>query len=234
MKWYLLATCLLLTACGSKQGEATPLFQEPHALLSDAGFNLIVYYEVGDEGYYNKTERFPTWPGGQSGVTIACGVDCGYETADRITSDWSSRIDAEAANRLAQVAGITGQKARSILRSVRDIEVTWPIALDEFREIEVANEYALTIRTYPGADNLRSNAISALVATTYNRGSALSGDSRVDLRVIRSLVPRKDYEGMADALRHIPTTMYDAWSDAGIYNGLKARYDATAALMETP
>lgn len=250
----LTASCLLISGCKPYQTPADErpekvqeakedkeiipaqggLFVTPPALLSDASFDLIVKYEVGGEAYYNMTQRFPEWPKGQSGVTWAIGYDGGYHTQSGIKADWSNRIEDDFISRLSKVAGITGSEASALLRTVKDIEIKWPAATGEFREIEVANEYALTKRTFPGFENLRPNAQGALIALVYNRGSALTGTTRIDMLVIRRLVSQKDYSGMAEALRHIPVTMYSNWTKAGIYKGLKARYDETAQLMETP
>lgn len=216
------------------QGTIEVLIQPKITLLSDKAYNLIIHYEVGGESYYNSLLRFPEWPRGASGVTWGMGYDGGYHTSSGVKSDWFARIDDQSVIRLSKVAGITGDEARDILQSVRDIEIGYDTANNEFREIEVSNEYALTKRTFPGMENLTQNAQGALVATVYNRGSSLTGSSRIDMRKLRDLVPTKNYSAMANTLLHIPITMYSSWKAAGIYDGLKARYEATALLMETP
>ena len=59
-----------------------------HGISQDAD-NLIILEETGGRTYYEHFERHPEWPGGASGVTVGCGFDLGYSTAEEIGEAWS-------------------------------------------------------------------------------------------------------------------------------------------------
>jgi hypothetical protein len=204
----------------------------PAPTLSPLGYQHILDYEVGGgEGYYNRFLIHPEWPKGDSGITVGVGYDCGYSSAAVIRSDWR-RVDE--VDRLAATAGLTGSQAAHVLASVRDMSIPWEVSEDVFKSITIAQEWSLTRRTFPGFDDLRPNAQAALVSMVFNRGSRLAGDSRVDMKRIRELVPSRDYEGMAEALEHTIETMGPTWRANGNYAGLSARYLACAKLMREP
>lgn len=225
-----------------KEAVAEPIKEEPPSLsmpsvprLADAPRALIVYYEVDSRSAYERIYKWPTWPKGYSGVTVGIGDDLRYKTAARIMKDWAALPD-DRAQRLSTVAGLGGTSARDALPTVKNVEVPWGIANDVFDEVDTPNLVASTKSAFPGVENLRENAFGSLVSLVYNRGAdmGVAGDNRVDMRTIRKLVPKKDYAGIAAALRNMPVTMYAVWTRQGVYNGLKARCEAQAVLVETP
>ena len=77
--------------------------------LNEASMSLILKYEVGGgEAYYNKFLRHPTWPKGESGITIGVGYDLGYNTAATIKNDWGPELSEDSIKRLLQCAGVKG------------------------------------------------------------------------------------------------------------------------------
>jgi GH24 family phage-related lysozyme (muramidase) len=221
--------------------------QLPNApLLPQVAEDLITDFEVsstsssgvdGGHSYYDKHYQTATFAGIGSGPTIAIGVDLGMQSAEVTTDCWSPYLSPLQVNRYAACAGVTKSSVvKQLVKELQDITIKWDTALAEFNTHEVVNYWSLTRRTFPGFDNLTLNCQGALVATVYNRGSSMVGDSRVDLRTIRSLVnqDKPDYKAIANAFRHMEVTMRASWQAEGIYAGLKARYDATAQLAETP
>jgi hypothetical protein len=55
----------------------------------------------------------------------------------------------------------------------------------------------LSEKAFPGLDQLCDDAYGAIVSLVFNRGSSLSGDSRLEMRNIRDLIPKKDYKNIA-------------------------------------
>src|SRR6187455_2562128 len=86
--------------------------------ISQAAFNMIVEFEVSSEAAYNKLYRRPTWPKGQSGITIGIGYDCGYSTAGQVRSDWGRLLPPAMVDTLATVAGLKGARAQRVLAAV--------------------------------------------------------------------------------------------------------------------
>ena len=211
-----------------------PLFSPPTTSpqLNQAAWDLICYAEVGttSEKYYMSHRiRFPEWPDGNSGVTWGIGYDAGYNTKTGILRTWRKISEVE---RLSTCAGITGQKARAKLTTVNDILIPWSVAVEVFNETTVPLFYQLMLRTFPGAENLNIDTQGALTSMVYNRGGSLVGDSRIDLRTIARCVPKKDYQGIADALRHMNVTMGPKWRSQGVYAGLSARRNSEAKMVE--
>jgi hypothetical protein len=197
---------------------------------SPAALNLILEYEVGGtESYYNKYLTHPTWPGGASGTTLAIGVDCGYYTADELRRIFYF-LPSNQLNAVANASGKTGQAGKEYVQRIKplNITVTWDQALGIFNTLTWPKFARLTEQAFPGVDQLCDNAYGALVSLVFNRGSSLSGPSRAEMRIIRELVPKKDYNGIADELR----SMKRIWEGKGL-DGLLARREAEARLVET-
>lgn len=209
-----------------------PLFSPPKVTINKGAWDLIAYAEVGtvSEAYYMRSRiRFPEWPGGTSGVTWGIGYDSGYNTPSAVLRDWHKISEVE---RLASVAGYKGQQARARLTTVNDILIPWKTAVEVFDNTTIPRFYQLMLRTFPGAERLDMDAQGALTSMIYNRGGSLVGDSRVDLRTIAKLVPRKDYKGIAGALRNMNVTMGPTWRRQGVYEGLSKRREAEAKMVE--
>ena len=208
--------------------DAQLLRAPPPPAVSPAGLSLILDFEVGDDtgAYYNRHLRNPEWPGAASGVTIGIGYDCGYNSATVIRGDWNQLADRE---RLAATAGVTGQRAKALIPSVRDILVSWELAQGVFSEVTLARFWGLCQRTWPGFDNLRPNAQAALLSLTFNRGSSMVGGNRREMRNIRDMTASKDYAGMAEQIR----LMERIWRNTPDGPGLIRRREAEAKLMLT-
>lgn len=196
--------------------------------LNAAGQKLILDFEVGGgERYYQRYLARPTWPGFVSGVTWGVGYDTGYNSKAVIRQDWEGLQDVE---RMAATSGLTGQAAKARVASVRDILISWEHALGVFNAVTVTRFYVLTQRTFPGFDELNDNAQAALVSLVFNRGSSMAGPRREEMRAIRSLVPKRDYAGIAREIRR----MKHLWRGTQIENGMTTRREAEAKLVEQP
>lgn len=172
-------------------------------------------------------DHHPDWPQGSSGVTVGIGYDTGYYKQAVIVADWERLPER---HRLGDCAGITGTKARDKVRTVKDIFIPTDTGTGVFDNVDVPREYDNSRRAFPGFENLSPNAQGALISLVYNRGSGMSGDSRKEMRNIRSLVPKKDYKGIAREIRD----MKRIWVGTSIENGMNRRRDAEAKLAETP
>lgn len=198
-----------------------------HALLlSSSGRALVLDFETGGrEGY----DPHPEWPGGASGPTIGIGYDLGYYSKAVILSDWSALKQPDR-TRLAGVSGLTGQRAKAAVPTIRDIFVAWAIATDVFDRVDVAREFSNAKRAVPGFEDLRPNAQAAWISLGFNRGWQMSGPNRLEMRAARDLVLSRDYSGMAIQFRK----MARVWKGTSIEKGMTRRRIAEAKLLETP
>lgn len=197
--------------------------------LSDKALSLILEYEVGGgEAYFNKELKHPTYPGGASGVTIGIGYDLGYNTGDQFTKDWRSHLTDSDFSRLAKCLGSKGSFAKLLIPSVKDITVSWDSGLAVFKSNTVPRFINETIKAFPGVDQLKPDAFGALVSLVFNRGGALTGTNRTEMMNIHNLVPKKDYNGIAQQI----TNMKHIWVGKGL-DGLLRRRDAESALVKS-
>lgn len=196
--------------------------------LSVPGRDLIYEFEVGGRSGYDPHPEAPD--ARLSGVTWGIGYD-GHQNAPKIIlEDWKA-LGERSANRLAATHPYAGVSAQQHLREVRDILVGWQIASDVFDRIDVGREFASARRAYGSTfDSLRPNAQAALISIGFNRGYSFIGDNRREMRIVRDLVPKKDYEGMADQI----AASERCWRGTSIYAGMKRRRFAEAALMRKP
>lgn len=215
-----------LESAKSNLGRVTP---NP-ATLSPAAENLILEFEVGGgEEYYNKKLYKPTYPGGDSGVTIGCGYDLGYIEKAEFDRDWSQLAEPTKA-RLRAVIGFKGYSALMRVGDLSDIHILWGMAVMVFRTVTVPKWLKITREAFPGCEFLPPDAEGALVSLCFNRGPSMSNDDRRrEMREIRSLVPSGDLDGIADAIRR----MKRLWVGTSIEGGMRRRREAEAVLVES-
>ena len=203
-------------------------------MLSKKSLDLILEFEVGGgENYYNKFLKNPVWPEGQSGVTIGIGYDLGYVNKSEFSEDWKD-LPKEIFDRLYKVVGIKGYNAKNLIRGLRDIVIPWGLALKVFNNKTVTKFYNLTRQTFPNFDNLPEDAKGGLVSLVFNRGNALEGDRRREMKLIRdgmklvSVYDQKALTFIANQIRN----MKRIWAGGSIEKGMSRRRDAEAKIIE--
>ena len=203
-------------------------------MLSKKSLDLILEFEVGGgENYYNKFLKNPSWPGEQSGVTIGVGYDLGYVNKAEFTNDWKE-LNQKDFDRLYKVVGIKGIAAKDLTRGLKDISIPWDLSLKVFMNKTVTKFYNLTRETFPNFDNLPEDAKGGLVSLVFNRGNALEGDRRREMKLIRdgmklvSVYDQKALTFIANQIR----SMKRIWLGGSIEKGMIRRRDAEAKLIE--
>ena len=203
-------------------------------MLNKKSLDLILEFEVGGgENYYNKFLKNPTWPEGQSGVTIGVGYDLGYVNKSEFSEDWKD-LPKEIFDRLYKVVGIKGYNAKNLVRGLKDISIPWDLALKVFNNKTVSKFWNLTKETFPNFDNLPEDAKGGLVSLVFNRGNALEGDRRREMKLIRdamaitSTFDQKALTFIANQIRN----MKRIWIGGSIEKGMSRRRDAEAKIIE--
>jgi len=197
---------------------------------SPNALKLILQYEVGGgESYYNKYLSKFTWPGGASGPTIAIGVDCAYYSSAELEKLFSF-LSEDHLKLVQQASGKTGQKGKEYAVQLRKagIAVDWNKAIEIFNTLTWPKFSTLAEKAFPGLVDLHPDAYGAIVSLVFNRGTAMKGDARKEMRVIKMLIPDKEYEKIAEQFRK----MKRIWVGKGL-DGLLERRDAEAALIES-
>jgi len=203
-------------------------------MLSKKSLDLILEFEVGGgENYYNKFLKNPAWPEGQSGVTIGVGYDLGYVNKAEFSEDWKD-LPKEVFDRLYKVVGIKGYNAKNLVRGLKDISIPWDLALKVFNNKTVTKFWNLTKETFPNFDNLPEDAKGGLVSLVFNRGNALEGDRRREMKLIRDgmkLVSTFDQKALTFIANQI-RNMKRIWIGGSIEKGMSRRRDSEAKLIE--
>ena len=197
---------------------------------SPKALDLILEYEVGGgKSYYEKYLSKPTWPGGASGMTLGIGVDCGYYSQDELSKLFHF-LPNDQLEIVKGASGKTGQAGKEYTQKYKNsgIVVSWDQALEIFDNLTWPKFARLTEKAFPKVEELCDNAYGALVSLVFNRGSSMTGDSRLEMRNIRDLVPKKDYKGIAKELRK----MKRIWEGKGL-DGLITRRESEAKLVES-
>lgn len=204
-----------------------PVPAEP--LVTPAGVALIVRWEVGSEALYARKYQVPIWPGGASGATIGIGDDLGHQTRYTIGASWRAHPQLE---RLLPAAGIAGDRAKALVRTMRDVRTPYVYAEQVFAEAVLPRYHALSRRAFQdGWDGLSPFARDALVSTVYNRGASMTGHRRTEMRVLRDqCVPANDIACMTAQFR----SMCRLWAGTPNGKGLCDRYADTARHAERP
>lgn len=196
--------------------------------LSPAALQLILDVEVGGgQSYYERCLARPSWPGGQSGVTIGIGYDLGYTPEARFLADWPGGFNSSERRRLCAVIGRKGEIAKEFISGLADIWIPWAAARAVFVDCTIPFWVEETIKAFPGAENLPADAFGALVSLVFNRGPSMTGERRTEMRWIRTAVAQDDLPGIAKSLR----AMKRLWVGKGL-DGLLARREAEAKLVE--
>lgn len=169
----------------------------PNPSISEAAESLIIQEETGGRALYEKTEQSTDWPGGFSGVTIACGYDCGWTDRKTIAADWGDFLSASAIAHLQATSGIHGPPARALAHVLKgQIIVPWGTALAVFRQRDIPKYSAIVVHDLENCDKLSSDSFGALVSLAFNRGDegwhlAESQDTHhryVEMRAIKALM----------------------------------------------
>ena len=203
-------------------------------MLSKKSLDLILEFEVGGgENYYNKFLKNPAWPGEQSGVTIGVGYDLGYVNKAEFSEDWKD-LPKEIFDRLYKVVGIKGYNTKNLIRGLKDITIPWELSLKVFNNKTVTKFWNLTKQTFPNFDNLPEDAKGGLVSLVFNRGNALEGDRRREMKLIRDgmkLVSTFDQKALTFIANQI-RNMKRIWVGGSIEKGMSRRRNAEAKLIE--
>lgn len=221
MRYFLLIIGCIFLFHACVKGET---LQAGDLTISKAAKDLILYYEVGGAAYYVGHLERPTVPPGASGITIGIGYDLGYNSVAQIRKDWGDKLPSAQVERLASVAGKTSGNARAALSRVRDIRIPYAIALQVYDGRTVPRFAKLTKDTYPGITKMNPDIQGVILSTSFNRGTAMGGDRRKELRWTRDDIQA----GKVGKLSSYQLQMRRLWPDI---RGLQRRYTAHAGLI---
>lgn len=198
--------------------------------ISQEAIDLIVDEEVSSQKVYTARYQHPTWPGGESGVTIGIGYDIGYATPVGFRADWTTLIPQEMVEVLSEVVGLTGEHARAVLPSVRSsVAVPWDAAEKVFLGHDVPKWIEIVKMHLANCDQLSPDCLGALVSLAYNRGASFEnlGDRYTEMRTIKVLMQHQHFDLIPAQFR----SMKRLWASQSM-RGLVLRREHEALLFE--
>jgi hypothetical protein len=197
---------------GSKDGSGEKQPEEPASikpvslfaapadslLASQAGIDLIVTEEDGNQLYYTHHYQHFEWPEGASGPTVGIGYDCGYSKPGQIRQDWHGIISDASIEILVKAAGLTGQKAHAFVQQYgNSVTINWDQAMAEFMQRELPKWEALNRQALPNYDTLPADCAGALDSLSYNRGVigySADGPRYAEMRAIKDHMTNKQFK----------------------------------------
>ncbi|WP_221797268.1 glycoside hydrolase family protein [Oceanobacter mangrovi] len=194
--------------------------------LTKSGIDTLIGFEVSSREYYQHYLQSPTWPGGQSGITIGIGYDIGYCHEADLRRDWGTRLNSDSLDQLASCCQLTGRQASQQRNKLKHLQIPWQAAVDVFTRTSIPHYGRLLLTTYPGVEQLPPATQTALLSLVYNRGTALEGNNREEMSLIRELVQQQDCDRIAAQI----IAMKSIWAGRGLA-GLLKRRDAEAAMI---
>ena len=180
--------------------------------IAKSAIDLMIMDEVGaeypgDKRYYNKFLAHPTWPKGQSGVTVGIGYDLGYQSASQIKKDWNGLVNGNYLTQMMSAAGFKGIDAKKQIGPLmRQVVIPYDIAMQVFINKSIPAAYEQALSVYPGLDKLNDKTIGAIVSLVYNRGAKLTGTNREEMAQLKPLIEKANYKAIADtieSMKHI-------------------------------
>jgi len=219
---------------GSMDTKQSVHVSTPKIGVSDKAYALILKYEIGGgENYYNKVLKSPTYPGGESGVTIGIGYDLGYNTSTQFKTDWAEHLDEQSYTALLGTIGKKGAAAKSCISQVKNISVSWASAESVFTSNTLPRFIGETKRAFPGSDALHPDAFGALVSLVFNRGGSVVGASRVEMNNIKKAIAGEiETLNLYDYIAGQIVAMKRLWIGKGL-DGLLTRRDEEARLVKS-
>ena len=187
--------------------------------ISNNSIEKIIDAEISSEAYYNKFLAAPSWPTGQSGVTVGIGYDLGYNTKPQISNDWKGLVSEPFLTYMQSVAGLKGLAAKS--KTTKLFKVPLDVARKVFTEKTLPRFISDTLIAYPDANQLTPNAFGALVMLVFNRGNSFgtmgkpSWNSRKEMRELAPLITAKNYPAIAAKIREMKR-LWDGLDDVNL------------------
>lgn len=199
---------------------------DPSPVVPTEGVVFIARQEVSSRTNYDRACAKPTWPGGESGVTIGIGYDLRFQ--GDFESCWAPRLPAATAAALRPWIGKPGSAAAAA--SLSQYSIPFFAAWDVFTALTLPAEVKSTEGAYGDLMPLPPLCRAALVSLVYNRGPSLgdpgdTGGSRSEMRAIHDLIQKNELDKVPAQF----LSMQRLWPNAA---GLRARRAAEAQMWQ--
>jgi peptidoglycan hydrolase-like protein with peptidoglycan-binding domain len=200
--------------------------------IATAAVAFIAREEVSGRAHYDAVVAAPSYPGGDSGITIGVGYDLRFEAA-HFAADWGDRLDGDS--HAALVPWLGRQGSAEAVAALGRLRIAWAAAWFVFTRRSLPAYVAEARAAFPNFDALPLLSRGALVSLAYNRGTAMqdgsgvqdgsTGDRRLEMRQIRDALAA----GRPDQVPAALLAMQRLWPTL---RGLRDRRAREAALFQ--
>lgn len=197
-------------------------------VISAKSLDLIVNAEVTSKEVYNQKYQSPIWPGGDSGVTVGIGFDCGYCSKQELADAWGTTLSASQLSLLQSTCGKKGATCKELIPGLKSVKIAYDAAVKVFYQHTLPACARDVKRTYPGIEKLPPDTQGAILSLVYNRGYLINDtDRRKEMKALKPIIAAGDLQGIAAQLR----SMKRLW-DPKKQKGLITRRENEALLAE--
>jgi GH24 family phage-related lysozyme (muramidase) len=201
---------------------------EPSPDIPARAVAFIGREEVGSRALYDSTVCRPTWPGGESGVTIGIGYDLGQESS--FEADWKDVLTPSQTAALRPWLRVQGDNAAAGPSALTDVTIPWHAAWSAFIRRSLPAQVSTTRTAFRGPHPMPPLCFGVLVSLVFNRGASMTDSThkpgdRTEMRAIRDAVVAGSFADIPAQLR----SMERLWP---VGNGVRARREREAKLFE--
>lgn len=197
-------------------------------VISAKSLDLIVNAEVTSKEVYSQKYQSPIWPGGDSGVTVGIGFDCGYCSKQELADAWGATLSPTQLSLLQSTCGKKGAACRDLIPGLKSVKIAYDAAVKVFYQHTLPACARDVKRTYPGIEKLPPDTQGAILSLVYNRGYLINDtDRRKEMKALKPTIAAGDLAGIAALLR----SMKRLW-DPKKQKGLIIRRENEALLAE--
>ena len=197
-------------------------------VISAKSLDLIVNAEVTSKEVYTQKYQSPIWPGGDSGVTVGIGFDCGYCSKQELADAWGTTLSAAQLSLLQSTCGKKGAGCKDLISGLKSVKINYDAAVKVFYQHTLPACARDVKRTYPGIEKLPPDTQGAILSLVYNRGYLINDtDRRKEMKALKPIIAAGNLSGIAAQLR----SMKRLW-DPKKQKGLITRRENEALLAE--
>lgn len=210
------------------QPKLPPIPVGASMVISVKSLDLIVNAEVTSKEVYGQKYQSPIWPGGDSGVTVGIGFDCGYCSKQELANAWGASLTAAQLTLLQITCGKKGVGCKDLIPGLKSIKINYDTAVKVFYQHTLPACARDVKRTYPGIEKLPPDTQGAILSLVYNRGYLINDtDRRKEMKALKPIIAAGSLNDIAEQLRN----MKRHW-DPKKQKGLITRRENEALLAE--
>lgn len=223
--------CKILTSVDAWVARELKLNNWPRQLSQEAIKYLLALFnhENSSKQFYEKRLQFPIIPGGISGITIGFGYDLKFKNEIEFKTDWEGILTDEQIERFLPLLGKSGQSAKHLFPTVRNIKISYNDASYVFYQTTLPR-YENLLSKLPNINKLPEQSYVALLSLIFNRGFAFgrTGDRYKEMRAIKTHLVSEDYVKIPNEIR----SMKRLWKNKPYLRALLRRRDEEARWFE--